>query len=280
MFLLSTQRTNGKIHSLATAEVEITSAQQPCVKTLLPGIIFSPLFSISILCVRVQDYEASSSASVVGNGSVRRVQSVAVRISTTKGEDKQGSTATSSISSDVNNAFRTAPFYVKALARGGCSPQWYEGHRRLRVNKGTTNLRAEILARVDRGGATFRRGGSKTDISNRQRQQLAPPAEGVVSNNRELAGLAANEIVLASASVDLDAVRDGFNYVQLFSPENPENYADGGGVSGGGSKRPEGEEGGRTRASIAAKMPLGTALGVYSQDGNLVRYSYRKLKSG
>lgn len=44
-----------------------------------------------------------------------------------------------------------------------------------------------------------------------------------------------DELILAFASIDVNAVRDGFNYIQLFSSESLEN-------DGGGSKRSGGEE--------------------------------------
>lgn len=212
---------------------------------------------------------------------MRSIQSVTVRMSTTRGEGKHGGSGSTSTSNGNgnNDAFRTAPFYMKAPYRGACSPQWYEGHRRLRVTEGTTKLRAKVLARVDRGGVAGRERG-KGDKSNtqRQQQQHAPPAEGLISTSREMAGLAANEIVLAFASVDLDAVRDGFNYIPLFSPDSPEDD-DGG--SGGGSKRPEGEKRGRARASIAEKNRFRTALkGIFSGLQTDLAWLTRKAKEG
>ena len=139
---------------------------------------------------------------------------MAVRISTT-GDGLRGKTS----------AFRTSPFMLKPLARS-CSPQWYEGHRRLRVSKDSTILRAEVVAKVDRGtkgkaGATKGTGRAHGQSQQQQQQQQAPPAEGLLSNSgrRGLAELGDDELVLAFASMDVNAVRDGYNYIQLFSPE-------------------------------------------------------------
>lgn len=163
---------------------------------------------------------------------------MAVRISTT-GEDRTNGSSNSNNYNRGNNTFRTAPFDVKPLISASCSPQWYEGHRRLRVTRGITNLRAEIIAKVRRG-ATGRVGGKKKK-NNRQRQQQeelqASPAEGTTMNKKtaETTELGADEILLALATIDVDAVRDGYNYFQLFSPGNPED-------DGSGSKRSGGEE--------------------------------------
>lgn len=142
---------------------------------------------------------------------MRAIQSVAVRISATGERNHRN-----------NNAFRTAPFHLKPLARS-CSPQWYEGQRRLRVAEGSIFLRAEIIAKVEWGSKG--RGGSKNDASRRQRQQQAPPAEGLLPRRGDgaLAELGDNELILAFASIDANATRDGYNYIQLFSPETLED---------------------------------------------------------
>lgn len=164
----------------------------------------------------VDYYETPPSAAA---GPVRPIQSVAVRISSAGDGTRV-----------KNNAFRTSPFILKPLDRS-CSPQWYEGHRRLRVSKGSTFLRAEIVAKVDRGSKG--RAGATSGTSKGQRQpqqQQAPPAEGLLSSRggRGLAELGDDELILAFASMDVNAVRDGYNYIQLFSPETLE---DGGGDS-------------------------------------------------
>ncbi|CAM9640751.1 unnamed protein product, partial [Ectocarpus sp. 12 AP-2014] len=179
---------------------------------------------------------------------VRTIQSVAVRISTTTGERGVGrdSIIGAGKKGSNSNAFRTAPFYVKQLSTTTCSPQWYEGHRRLHVTNSITSLRAEILAKVDLGS----RGKGGTTMGNERRgpqQQLqAPPAEGVTPTGRGVGGaaeIAANsEIVLAYASVDLNAVRDGYNYVQLFSSGHRHDDMD----DGGGSSTRRAESGSET----------------------------------
>lgn len=187
-------------------------------------------------------YEVTPSAAAEP---VRAIQSVAVRISTTTVERGMGrdSIIGAGNKGSNSNAFRTAPFYVKQLSTMTCSPQWYEGHRRLHVTNSVTSLRAEILAKVDLSS----RGNGGTTMGNerrgRQQQLQAPPAEGVTPTGRGVGGaaeVAANsEIVLAYASVDLNAVRDGYNYVQLFSSGHRDDDTDDG---GGSSTRRAGEE--------------------------------------
>lgn len=151
---------------------------------------------------------------------------MAVRISTA-GEGTRNKTS----------AFRTAPFTLKPFARS-CSPQWYEGPHRLRVTNASAFLRAEIVAKVERGSKG--KAGAKKDTIKSQRQpqqQQAPPAEGLLSSRgkRGLAGLGDDELILAFASIDVNAVRDGYNYIQLFSRQSSEDDE-------GGSKRSGGKE--------------------------------------
>lgn len=103
-----------------------------------------------------------------------------------------------------SEAFRTAPFDVKNVSDACCAPQWQEGERRLRLNRGASNLQIQIIARVDRygGSGTARTQGSPV---------VAVAWKGVEATT--------TEVVLASATVDLKAVRNGYQYVQLFSPE-------------------------------------------------------------
>ncbi len=196
------------------------------------------------ISARADYYDGASSATAVA---VQTIQSVAVRIFTT-GEDSINSSSNSSYTGG-NDAFRTAPFDVKPLISASCSPQWYEDHRRLRVTRGVTNLRAEIIAKVRRG-ATGRIGG-RTNSNNRQRQgqqkKQAFAAEGTTMKTGATTELGADEIVLAHASVDVDAVRDGYNYIQLFSPGNPED-------DGGRSKR-SGGEGAHSHSSVLVSIP-------------------------
>lgn len=164
------------------------------------------------------------------------IQTVAVRISTRAtggngvGQEGKGS-------GEYNNAYRTAAFHVKQFNRASCSPQWHEGHRRLCVNQGLTTLQAEVLARVERGSSWGEAGGNSVGVKqqaqqrqeerqqHRQQAQQAPQAEGMLATGSgpRAPNLAADEIVLARACIDLSAVRDGYNYVQLFSPEDAED---------------------------------------------------------
>lgn len=196
-------------------------------------------------------YKVSPSAPA---GPVRPIQSVAVRISTKteeRGMSRNIIVGATSKKGGNSNAFRTAPFYVKQLSTRTCSPQWYEGHRRLHVTNSVTSLRAEILAKVDLGS----RGKGGTTPGNerkgQQEQLQAPPAEGVTPTGRGVGGAAEiaakSEIVLAYASVDLNAVRDGYNYVQLFSSGHRDDDMD---DSGGSSTRRTGEEADVTIVSI------------------------------
>lgn len=180
------------------------------------------MFFVVPTCTTLDYYETSPSAVA---GPVRAIQSVAVRVSTT-GEG----------TGSKKSAFRTAPFDLKPLARS-CSPQWYEGHRRLRVTKDSTTLRAEIVAKVER--RSKRKGAAKNDdVSNRPpqpQQKQAPQAEGLLPRRGRggMAEVGDDELILAFASIDANAVRDGYNYIQLFSPEPPEDGEGGSKVSGG-----------------------------------------------
>ncbi|CAM9193761.1 unnamed protein product [Scytosiphon promiscuus] len=152
-------------------------------------------------------YEASSPAA---DDPSLAIQSVVVRISTITSETGLGPEGKGRGGDD--NTFRTAPVDVKQFKRASCSPQWHEGHRYLRVTESFTNLRAEVLARVER----------------RSVRALAPPAEGVVATGagEGAVDLAADEVLLAHALIDLSAVRDGYNYVPLFSPEDADTNKD------------------------------------------------------
>eukprot|EP00752_Nemacystus_decipiens_P007665 g6853.t1 len=183
-------------------------------------------------------YETSPSAAA---GPVRAIRSVAVRISTAG----DGTRST-------NSAFRTSPFALKPLARS-CSPQWYEGHRRLRVSKDGAVLRAEIIAKVEQGSRGRAKATSDISKGQRQSQQKAPQAEGLLSSRgrRGLAELGDDELILAFASMDVNAVRDGYNYIQLFSPESLED--DGNGSNGTGV----GEDGNEDAATALSARPMG-----------------------
>lgn len=88
------------------------------------------------------------------------------------------------------------PFHVKQLGGATCAPQWKEGSRTLRLNRDITHLRAEILARIEQ---------PKTGLET---------AVGTTTTA---------EIMFATASLDLTATKNGYNYVQLFSPPAGEN---------------------------------------------------------
>lgn len=111
---------------------------------------------------------------------------------------------------------------MKQLANVPCTPQWREGDRHLVIDRGVTNLRGDIIASVERRGS---------------RSNGRPQVPSVAD---EMATSA--EITLASASLDLDAARDGYNYVQLFSPA-PRYGEDGGSsLSVGGPEKIEQQE--------------------------------------
>lgn len=156
---------------------------------------------------------SSSSSDAAAGTTTRKILSVTVRISAGNTE-----------------ALRTAPFPVKDQLGGGgvssCSLQWHdEGHHSLRVDQSVAKLRCQIFARVDK-----RRSSSDTAaaanagvVTDRERAPVADAMAIVAAGAAGVAGgveagvTSSTEIVLASASLDLDAARDGYNYVQLFS---------------------------------------------------------------
>lgn len=149
-------------------------------------------------------YRASSSSSSAGDASAgEKVVSVTVRISAGGGN---------------NASFRTTPFHVKQQLGGvvSCAPQWHDDHHGLRIDRSVTNLRCKIIARVEKSSSSS----SDTTAVVTDREMAAATAAvatpaGVVMAAE--AGVTSTEIVLASASLDLDAARDGYNFVQLFS---------------------------------------------------------------
>lgn len=175
-----------------------------------------------------EDYYGGSLASGIG-----RIQSVAVRISA--GED---------------SAFRTAPVPVNQLPGEPCALQWHEGKRGLRVNRGVANLSGQVLARIERRS------------SRDNGQGRTPPAEGTTTVGAAEApkeSKSATEIVLASAFMNVDSARDGYNYVQLFSPDR-NSHEDGGSTSlgEGGTLEREREDatevGGRLMGQLVLRL--------------------------
>lgn len=139
-----------------------------------------------------------------------------------KGKGKEILSVTVRVSAGTGNgpAFRTAPFHVKQLGGKSCSAQWHEGHHSLRIDGSVTNLRCQIYARVDN---------KKNDDIGVGRTKKAPAAEvgmGAVGAV-EAGGTTSAEILLACATLDLNAAREGYNFVQLFSPGRNDVYKDG-----------------------------------------------------
>ena len=97
-----------------------------------------------------------------------------------------------------------------------CAPQCHDGHHGLRIDQSVTELRCHIIAKVEKSSCSS---SSDTAAVVTQREMAAAtpaatPAGGVMAAE---AGVTSTEIALASASLDLDAARDGYNFVQLFS---------------------------------------------------------------
>lgn len=130
------------------------------------------------------DFYGASHASTAG-----KIQSVAVRIY-----------------ADEGNAYRTAPVRVNQVAGFSSTYEWHEGERRFRIHRGVHHLRAQIIATVMEKNIPGSIAGGSEVVT----------AQAEVTGG--VPGMTANDILLATSSVDLSAIREGYNYVQLFSP--------------------------------------------------------------
>lgn len=94
----------------------------------------------------------------------------------------------------AENAIYTSPYCVKQqLVGGSCSPVTHDRERYLRINQGVTHLHAEVIAKSQ-------------DI-------VSTHGKPVAGKEHEERGR-----ILAVTSVDVNAIRDGLNHLELFRP--------------------------------------------------------------
>lgn len=91
-------------------------------------------------------------------------------------------------------ACRTSPFRVRQLAGATIGePEWHDGERDLRIDKGVGYLTCQVLVK----------------------ELLPASSDGDPSGTRIAER---KEVVIATTCVDLATVRNGYNYISLFSP--------------------------------------------------------------
>lgn len=145
------------------------------------------------------------------------------------------------ISAGNETVYRTSQFRVDpqygGAATGSTTHQWHDGECRLRIDRGVTSLRGELLAKVAQSPES-------PDALGR-----APSAAGTT------------EHVIATATVDLSTVRNGYNYITMFSPSRNDSV----GVAGeGNGERTELDSvapaDGRDEAHVAVPRLLGQLI--------------------